>query len=228
MAAIFACLSQRTAKLFTRFPALTAYTLDIAGSCAGILSFMLVSALKLPAWVWFAVFAGLLVASLTDSWRVRWFPLAVAVAMVVLVRGEDAILLGKPGYRGPVETTWSPYQRVQYRPDRRSIYVNGVAHQGMMTADEIRRDFYQTAHDARRGKGQPPYRNVLIIGAGSGNDVAAALVHGAEHVDAVEIDPVIAGLGRRHHDARPYADPRVNLMIDDGRAFMTRTSAGTI
>jgi hypothetical protein len=65
---------------------------------------------------------------------------------------------------------------------------------------------------------------VLIIGAGSGNDVAAALQNGAEHVDAVEIDPVIAELGRRHHPARPYQDPRVRLAIDDGRAFMTRAT----
>ncbi len=36
-----------------------------------------------------------------------------------------------------------------------------------------------------------------IIGAGSGNDVAAALAQGAGHVDAVEIDPVINELGRQ-------------------------------
>ena len=42
------------------------------------------------------------------------------------------------------------------------------------------------------------FENVLILGAGSGTDVAAALRHGVEHVDAVEIDPVIIRLG---HDA---------------------------
>ena len=40
------------------------------------------------------------------------------------------------------------------------------------------------------------FKNVLILGAGSGTDVAAALMHGAEHVDAVEIDPTILRLGR--------------------------------
>src|SRR5262249_1196237 len=40
---VFVCLSQRTAKLFRRFPPLTAYTLDIGGSCAGIVCFMVVS-----------------------------------------------------------------------------------------------------------------------------------------------------------------------------------------
>ena len=41
------------------------------------------------------------------------------------------------------------------------------------------------------------FENVLILGAGSGTDVAAALKHGAKHVDAVEIDPVILRLGKR-------------------------------
>ena len=50
---------------------------------------------------------------------------------------------------------------------------------------------------------------MLIVGAGSGNDVAAALALGAGHVDAVEIDPVINELGRLHHPNRPYSDPRV-------------------
>ena len=38
--------------------------------------------------------------------------------------------------------------------------------------------------------------DVLIIGAGSGNDVSRALVWGAERVDAVEIDPVIQRIGQ--------------------------------
>ena len=41
------------------------------------------------------------------------------------------------------------------------------------------------------------FENVLILGAGSGTDVAAALSHGAKHVDAVEIDPTIIRLGPR-------------------------------
>ena len=36
---------------------------------------------------------------------------------------------------------------------------------------------------------------------------------GAGHVDAVEIDPVINELGRRHHPNRPYSDPRVTIHL---------------
>jgi len=40
---------------------------------------------------------------------------------------------------------------------------------------------------------------VLILGSGLGNDVAAALRNGAEHVTAVEIDPLILQIGERLH-----------------------------
>ena len=55
----FALISQRTAKFFALFPPLKAYTLDILGSCCGILSFMLVSWLHLPAFVWFCLLVAL-------------------------------------------------------------------------------------------------------------------------------------------------------------------------
>ncbi len=63
----------------------------------------------------------------------------------------------------------------------------------------------------------------MIIGAGSGNDVAAALAHGVGHVDAVEIDPVLYNLGKKRHPNRPYDDPRVAVHIDDGRGFLRKT-----
>jgi SAM-dependent methyltransferase len=64
---------------------------------------------------------------------------------------------------------------------------------------------------------------VLVVGAGNGNDVATALAHGAQSVDAVEIDPKLMDIGVRLHPNHPYQDPRVNRIIDDGRAFLERT-----
>ena len=69
------------------------------------------------------------------------------------------------------------------------------------------------------------YDNVLIVGAGSGTDVAVALKHGAGHVDAVEIDPRIQEIGKRDHPNHPYDDPRVTRINDDGRAFLRRTTS---
>jgi SAM-dependent methyltransferase len=66
---------------------------------------------------------------------------------------------------------------------------------------------------------------VLIVGAGTGTDVAIALAQGARHVDAVEIDPRLQQLGAERHPERPYDDSRVDVHIDDGRAFLERTDA---
>jgi hypothetical protein len=67
-----------------------------------------------------------------------------------------------------------------------------------------------------------PRERVLIVGAGAGNDVAAALEHGATHVDAVEIDPAIVRVGRARHPNRPYSSPRVSVSVDDARAFFRK------
>jgi hypothetical protein len=64
----------------------------------------------------------------------------------------------------------------------------------------------------------------LVVGAGTGNDVAAALRHGAMHVDAVEIDPVILELGRKYHPEHPYDSDRVTVFVDDARAFFKKTN----
>ena len=67
--------------------------------------------------------------------------------------------------------------------------------------------------------------NVLIVGAGSGSDVAIALSNGAKHVDAVDIDPRIVQIGAERNSDYPYSDPRVTVHINDGRAFLQSTDA---
>ncbi len=67
-----------------------------------------------------------------------------------------------------------------------------------------------------------PLNDVLIVGAGSGTDVAIALAQGAGHIDAVEIDPRIQQIGAEGHPEHPYDDPRVTVHIDDARAYLER------
>ena len=64
---------------------------------------------------------------------------------------------------------------------------------------------------------------VLIVGAGSGNDAAAALEAGATRVTAVEIDSEIYAMGRGLHPDKPYDDARVQVVIDDARHFLETT-----
>jgi len=64
---------------------------------------------------------------------------------------------------------------------------------------------------------------VAVVGAGTGNDVAAALRSGARHVDAIEIDPAILLAGRMNHPERPYSDSRVRPIVNDARSFFRNT-----
>src|SRR5207245_127832 len=116
---------------------------------------------------------------------------------------------------------WSPYYKitVQHRATETIVEVNNIFHQSIAPVEE-KEYFYQWPYTVFGNS----FRNVLILGAGSGTDVAAALRHGVEHVDAVEIDPVIIRLGRRWHPDRPYFDPRVTIINDDARHYLRTTT----
>lgn len=197
-----------------------AYTVNIAGSIAGILLFTACSWWQLgPAW-WFggvlAVVAYFLIRAHTP-WVVA---LALApIAALALTTSDRALSFETQAGR---QETWSPYYRIDYDVPNRGIYVNLIGHQSMVSR-QIFTPAYALPHLLNRDTGQSPFGQVLIIGAGSGNDVSRALQWGASRVDAVEIDPVIYGLGRRDHPDAPYADPRVFVHLDDGRNYLKST-----
>ena len=62
--------------------------------------------------------------------------------------------------------------------------------------------------------------SVLVIGAGTGNDVAAALAVRSRHVDAVEIEPVMSEIGRDDHPNDPYHSRHVSMHLTDGRSYI--------
>ncbi len=66
---------------------------------------------------------------------------------------------------------------------------------------------------------------MLIIGAGTGNDVAIALAKGAQHVDAVEIDPELQRLGVQLNPDHPYQSPGSPRHVTDGRAFLEQDTS---
>ncbi len=52
---------------------------------------------------------------------------------------------------------------------------------------------------------------ILVVGAGTGNDVSAALRNTQRTVYAVEIDPVIARLGKQLHFEKPVQQSACSL-----------------
>lgn len=211
---IMAGLSVPLGPLLTSMPPLRAYSLDILGSMVGIGLFTALSAAGTPPFIWFLVLAAIATAlgianGLTRASGVTAASLGAAILVVAASAAPNQ--------------TWSPYYRVdEYNiGELKAIDVNGIPHQAMLPTDGNLEGFYEQAY---RWFPKATFERVLIVGAGSGTDVAVALKHGAGQVDAVEIDPVIQSIGVRDHPDRPYDDPRVTRIVDDGRAFLERTT----
>ena len=119
------------------------------------------------------------------------------------------------------DSLWSPYYRITLFQDKADtvIEVNHIFHQSMAPVTQ-KEYFYQWPYTVFGDS----FDEVLILGAGSGTDVAAALRHGAKHVTAVDIDPVILRLGAERHPDKPYSDPRVTVVSDDARHFLRTTT----
>ncbi len=212
VALILAGPGELVAGCFAQLERLEAYRWDIIGSLIGIVSFTLLSFLRAPSFVWGTI-AAILILILFAPKPSLWVSVA-AVAMVGALVFESA----------GAGISWSPYYKVKTStvgPITR-IDVNGVPHQDFERAvDKAKADPQYLVPYERIGDN--PLDDVLIVGAGSGTDVQLALDHGAKHIDAVEIDPRIAQIGEQKNPDNPYADPRVDLHINDGRAFLEQT-----
>jgi SAM-dependent methyltransferase len=217
IALLFLGLGQEMGRRFEAIEnRLLAYTADILGSLTGIAAFGLMSFLCVPALAWFAISLGLGVGLVPGR---RWLHALMAIGVLAAVALAD---WPRDALGVETEVMWSPYYQVRFKPRYLSIDVNNLGHQAMVPIDRAG-PAYLLPHLLNREAGGKPFDEALIIGAGSGNDVAAALSQGVSHVDAVEIDPLINQLGRLHHPNRPYDDPRVSIHLDDGRSFVRKT-----
>ena len=216
---LFRLLGRLLGDAFERVPRLPAYTINIVGSLAGILAFVGLSFLQCPPWVWF----------LLGTAPLLWWTTGRGARVAAAALAALGIVAVVPSYG---ETVWSPYQKlVGYELPASTIeatgrpsylvQISGVFYQ---VAVDLRPeavaglDHHPYPHYDRAWSGLPAPERVLVVGAGTGNDVAAALRAGAAHVDAVDIDLAIVSMGRAHHPERPYSDPRVSVIVDDARS----------
>jgi hypothetical protein len=208
---------------------LAAYSWNLVGSLLGILIFLGVSWLMLPPWVWLGVVVlgyALLQAQAIDRKR-------VCILLVPLV-----LLLHDPSDRTHYNI-WTPYQEIEYSRtnDDHGELLEGelrVNHAGYQSVINLS-DNFLSRHPGllREGADENPYNlpfrfvaaspAVLVVGSGTGNDVAAALRHHSSFVDAVEIDPAILALGKREHPEHPYDSPQIAVHLTDARAFLKRS-----
>jgi SAM-dependent methyltransferase len=222
-AVITAGPAELTGQCFRELPRLTAYRWDLIGSLLGIAAFTALAFLGAPPVWWGLIVAALFVVLLVPGMR-----RTAVLSAVLLVGGPSVLMVGAllAESRAP-EASWSPYYKITTgERDYEGIPIvdiaaNGVPHQQAIPAEYRVQWEPQYGLPYERAGGDGP-GNVLIVGAGSGTDVAIALRNGAERVDAVEIDPGLVQIGRDSHPDRPYDDPRVQVHVDDGRAFLSR------
>lgn len=223
---MFIPLGRILGRLMDDHPApIWAYSINIAGSLLGIWIFVLLSVAFQPPAVWLLIVAALLLPFLWLCGPERRVNLALvfAIAAVSFFSGRDQDLK---------EVIWSPYQKLALYKTGESLFpfanyfinVNNTTYQWIIN---LSKDRNPLDHSELREFSQydiplllhPNPRSVLVVGAGSGNDVAAALRHNSRQITAVEIDPAIIDLGRRYHPERPYDSAEVNVVNDDARSF---------
>ena len=209
------------------------YSVNVLGSLAGIGLFTLLSFLDQPPAWWFVAAGVMLVALVWRNPMVRWTS-AGSFGLCAL--------LATLGPGGGSTTYWSPYQKLTITPKMRrgtnelisyTLNTNGTWYQHVINLSP---DFV-ASHPMLFMQAGPNWESynlpyhfyakppaVLVLGAGMGNNVAAALRHGAEHVVAVEIDPLILELGRKLHFEHPYSSPKVQVVNDDARSYVQTSS----
>ena len=216
VAVVLAMIAEGVARTFVEFEPLDAYRWDIAGSVLGIAGFSALSFTWAPPVAWGAVAAILFVILLRP--RLRALQIVALVGLVFMLGRESTV----------DAWSWSPYYKVTAvttEVDGNTgtfIAANGVPFQSAVSVEDRRVNdpVYFVPYQRAEGAG---LEDVLIIGAGTGSDVAVALAEGAGRIDAVEIDPRMIDIGREMHPDQPYSDPRVTVHVDDARAFLERS-----
>ena len=217
VAAVMAGPGELVGACFMHLPRLDAYRYDLLGSLLGIAVFTGLAFLDSPPFVWFAIIGALFVVLLGRP------GVSVSVSLLVAL----LLLFGYP-MRHDKNVFWSPYYKVttvagvdDAGGPAWDIQVNGIPHQRLTSAATKERDesWYLSPYLLAP---RPP-GDVLVVGAGTGSDVAIALSRHARHVDAVEIDPTLLRFGKQHNPDRVYQDPRVTTHVNDGRAYLEST-----
>lgn len=209
-----------------------AYSANIAGSILGTWAFVLFSYFYMPPFVW--LFAGGLLLTFFVL-RVK-HDQRINLALVGML-----VLLSWFASQSPdvMETIWSPYQKLDVRASRGNevgeyiVTVNNAGYQGLIDLglENVRsnpvafpRELAGLSQYDLPALLHPDPKSMLIVGAGTGNDAAGALRNGVQQVIAVDIDPAIISIGRELHPERPYSNPKVRVVNDDARSFLSNTN----
>lgn len=206
------------------------YAYDLAGAAAAALvTGVVVSLVGGPTAVLIAAAVALAAAALFDGRR--WWLVACGAAVV-------ACNLALPIIRVPTtkgvkqEATrfeaWNAFSRVTV-DDTATIKIDASAATHIENLRALTPGAYRTEISAlAHAMFDPPAARVAIIGPGGGRDVLHALSAGATDVTGIEVNPIIADTimrdAYRAASGGLYDDPRVHIVVDDGRSFIRRSA----
>jgi spermidine synthase len=215
---------------------IVAYSINVVGSLVGIWLFAGLSRFSQPPVTWFVLLTLLALPFLLARRPTDWFALALLAVIAPLIFLTEVTSPAS-------ETVWSPYQKLELieldeRVDRSGVAalyevrLNNTGFQWILdltpertsvsAGDRSEDHTILTEYDIPALL-HPDPGEVLVVGSGTGNDVAGLLRTGAQRVTAVDIDPEILSLGRRFHPQRPYQSDRVETFNTDARSFFART-----
>jgi spermidine synthase len=208
-----------------------AYSINIFGSILGTWLFVLLSFFYQPPFIWF------LIAALFFAVFILWSNRDKKVNFILL--GAIVILSWFAGQTpGALEVVWSPYQKLVVHESQGNeigkyvVEVNNSSYQDIMDlSDQYISANPETFPAEMQGLSQydiplllhPDPQSFLVVGAGTGNDVAGALRHNISSITAVEIDPAIITIGTELHPEDPYLSSKVRVVNDDARSFFATT-----
>ena len=173
-------------------------------------------------------------------WRTAAVGLAAVLAVVVGVNARVSFIdvryakgkqLGREQF-----VQWNSFSRVALSREQGSgmpnIVIDADAATGIPSFDYEKLSSAERADLLYQGPGLVyvlrPAARTLIIGAGGGWDLARALSSGSRDITGVEINPIIATTIMRERfpdlSRRLYFRPEVRLHVEDGRAFVARST----
>ena len=233
----FVPIGHLIAVTMTPVSGLKAYGYNLIGSLLGIILFILFSFFWTPPSVWILIsFLIFLVINYKNKQKNLFSAFCVIIMAIFL---SSSIKDNK-------QTIYSPYQNIsiEYLTTPLNPIIMQTSHlfyQALLNLSEdltfIQRERspgnifgYNIDVDHEREFYDIPYKikkkrieKILIVGSGAGNDVAAANRYNIKKITAVEIDPVIADIGKKYHPEAPYTNINVKLVIDDARSFIKNT-----
>lgn len=226
----FIPLGQLASRLMLRREKLVSYSWNLIGSLVGILIFSFISFLWTPPSIWIIVAALATMVFL----RKNIISLVPSVIAVLIVLGVLAIPFSVNQF-----DVYSPYQILTLTLSKIELPMLQASNTWHQVIIDLSKEAMQGDNKEKRSGGilnkvwyeyytapyyfKPTPEDVLIVGSGTGNDVAAAIRNGAVEIDAVEIDPAILQFGKQLHPESPYQARNVNVTVNDARAFIRHT-----